>query len=317
MITADQVQRFDLPQWGYDPGIGKRSPRPSICPLHLSQEDLEANKTMTDLLAAFLDDPAVAEVSGIAIGQWVYGPGEEDPQWIVEALARAREKLPRLRALILGDLADMGQATSWRRLGDVGALLQAYPELEHLRVRGGDNLSVGVLNHQSLKSLGIKSNSHRGKFIQELSAAQLPRLERLELWLGTAPYEAGAQDLDYDPERVIADLQPILSCKPAPRLRYLGLHDGEMADRLAAAVAKAPLLQCLEVLDFSVGNLSDAGAAVLLASPTTARLKELDIHHHYVSEEAVARLKALVPKVDASEADPVDLYEDAEGRLHR
>jgi hypothetical protein len=242
MITFDQVQRFDFTQWKYDPGIGKRAPRPSICPLHLSQDDLDAEKNMTDLLEAFLEDPAVAEVCGIAVGQWVEWSEEGDPQWIVEALVAARKKLPQLRALILGDLADMGQANSWRRLGDVGALLRAYPHLEHLRARGGDSLRLRGRTHKTVKSLGIKSNSHRGQFMEDVSAAQWPGLERLELWLGTAAYEEGAQDLDYDPETVIAHLEPILSGKLAPSLRYLGLHDYEMADSLAEAVANAPLL---------------------------------------------------------------------------
>jgi hypothetical protein len=54
-----------------------------------------------------------------------------------------------------------------------------------------------------------------------------------------------------------------------------------------------------------MGVLSDEGARALLAAPGLRKLRRLDIHHHYVSEELVAELAKVVPEVDASDVqDP-------------
>jgi hypothetical protein len=68
-------------------------------------------------------------------------------------------------------------------------------------------------------------------------------------------------------------------------------------------VATAPVLDHVRVLDLSLGTLGDVGAAALLASPAVARLQKLDIHHHYCSDEMVARLQGLGIEVDASEQE--------------
>ncbi|MFN8512833.1 MAG: hypothetical protein U0841_09650 [Chloroflexia bacterium] len=40
-----------------------------------------------------------------------------------------------------------------------------------------------------------------------------------------------------------------------------------------------------------------------------ARLRKLDIHHHYCSDEAVAQLEALGIELDASDPQEVDEFE--------
>jgi hypothetical protein len=57
------------------------------------------------------------------------------------------------------------------------------------------------------------------------------------------------------------------------------------------------------VLDLSLGALTDRGAEALLAAPGLARLKKLDIHHHFVSPALVQRLMALGIQVDARDSD--------------
>ncbi|HND20468.1 MAG TPA: molybdenum metabolism regulator, partial [Acidobacteriota bacterium] len=46
----------------------------------------------------------------------------------------------------------------------------------------------------------------------------------------------------------------------------------------------------------------DEGAEALLKSPATAKLRFLDLHHHYCSDEMMEKLKALGIKVDLSDA---------------
>ena len=110
----------------------------------------------------------------------------------------------------------------------------------------------------------------------------LPALEHLELWLGTDSYGGNA---------TVDDLAAILAGTRLPALRYLGLRDAELADEVAAAVAGAPVVARLSTLDLSLGVLSDVGAAALLGGQPLTHLRRLDLHHHYLSEEMMARLR--------------------------
>ena len=81
---------------------------------------------------------------------------------------------------------------------------------------------------------------------------ELAGIEHLELYLGTD---------DYGWDGSIDDVLPLLADDRFPRLKYLGLRDSEIADGVAQAVAKSPLLEKLDVLDLSLGTLGDEGAA--------------------------------------------------------
>jgi predicted DNA-binding WGR domain protein len=276
----------------------KLSPR-VLCRLALSYDDSEAGRSFSDLLADFLDQPGVEEVPGLVVGAWNYDEmvsGSSEP--VVEALVAARDRLPNLQALFLGDITYEECEISWIRQSDVSPLLAAYPRLEHFRVRGGTGLSLGRLKHKHLKSLVVESGGLPAAVVREVGAAQLPELEHLELWLGEEHYGGDA---------TADDLKPILAGKHFPKLRYLGLRDSHIADAVAQAVARSPILERVRVLDLSLGNLSDAGAEALAASPAVAQLEKLDIHHHFVSAPVVKKLKALGITVDASDhQEPYD-----------
>jgi predicted DNA-binding WGR domain protein len=260
---------------------------------------LRKNPEFPDKLAAFLADPAVGAVQALVIGCWSYEWG--DSSAVVEALVTARDKLPNLKALFLGDTVSEDQEISWIVQSDITALFDAYPHLEHFRARGGQGLGLGKLRHKRVKSLAFEASNLPAEVVRAVGRADLPALEHLELWLGTEQYGADTK---------VADLKGILAGKGLPALRYLGLRNSEIADAIAKAVARAPLLDRIEVLDLSLGNLGDEGAEALLASPAVAKLKKLDLHHHYISDELMARLDALGIEVDVS--DPVEPEEDDE-----
>jgi predicted DNA-binding WGR domain protein len=261
--------------------------------LALTYRDEDAQKSLSDVLAAFLADPAAATAPGLVIGHWGgVDSVDEDSAAIVEALVAARDQLPNLKHLFLGDIVMEENEVSWIQQSDVSPLLEAYPQLEELRVRGANDLSFGALKHKKLKTLAVECGGLPVNVLREICAARLPALEHLELWLGEEGYGWNG---------TVEDLQPILSGKLFPKLRYLGLRDSAIANEVAAAVAKAPVLKKVRVLDLSLGNLGDEGAEALLASPDLAKLEKLDIHHHFVSNPVVAKLKALGIEVDASE----------------
>ena len=220
---------------------------------------------------------------------------------VVEALVAARDRLPKLRAIFFGDIIGEECEISWIRQSDVSPLFTAYPQLEHFCVRGAEGLSLGSLKHGRLKSLIIQSGGLGANVVREVAAADLPELEHLELWLGEENYGGDA---------TVADLTPILDGGLFPKLRRLGLRDSQIADQIALAVATAPVVERIRVLDLSLGALTDEGAAALLGSPAIARLEKLDVHHHYCSEEMTAKLQSLGVEVDASEREEPDVYGD-------
>ncbi|HEY0734382.1 MAG TPA: STM4015 family protein [Herpetosiphonaceae bacterium] len=297
MTIGEHVTQFaGLPVIDWEPGTALSAT--TIPRLSLSYEAYKEGQRWIDLFAALLNDPAAATVPGLVIGPWfVSGYSEDTSASVVEALVNAHQSLPNLRALFLGDIISEESEISWINQSDISPLFDAYPALEHLTVRGGNDLRLGRLRHDRLRSLILQSGGLPAGVVREIAAAELPSLEHLELWLGVAEYGGDA---------TLADLQPLLEGSRFPQLVTLGLCDSEQADAIAAAVATAPILERIRVLDLSLGTLGDKGAAALLASPAVARLEKLDIHHHYCSPEMVARLESLGITVDASDPQVED-----------
>jgi hypothetical protein len=142
--------------------------------------------------------------------------------------------------------------------------------------------------------------------VRAVGDCDLPALTHLELWLGTDNYGGDA---------TVEDLRPILAGTRFPRLTTLGLRDAEIADQVAAALASAPVVARLEVLDLSLGLLSDTGASALLAGQPLTHLRHLDLHHHFISQPVQDRLAAEVREAgvklslfDAGDPDGDDRY---------
>jgi hypothetical protein len=304
MGVYDHITNFagkPVKDWETESGI--QDPESAYYALRLSWEEAGEGQQWTDKFAAFLDDPSSSQVSGIVIGDWG-GSGaaaQETSAFIVEALVAARDQLPNLRAIFFGDIISEESEISWIQQSDLSPLFAAYPLLDHFCVRGGDGLSLGALKHDRLKSLIIQSGGLDADVVREVVTADLPELEHLELWLGMDEYGGNA---------TVADLTPILEGGLFPKLKYLGLRDSEIADEIARAVATAPVVERIRVLDLSLGTLTDEGAAALLESSVIVRLEKLDLHHHFCSEEMTDKLQSLSIEVDASERQEPEIYDD-------
>jgi hypothetical protein len=236
------------------------------------------DRTWLDLFAALLEDPKAAQLTGLIVGSWDEEPGTP-PTDVIEAVVAARERLPGLRTLFLGDLCREENEISWIVQDDVAPLFSAYPDLEHFGVRGGNGLHFGSLQHATLRTLVVETGGLPVEPLQEVLAAQLPALQHLELWLGTDEYGWNG---------TMEDLSSLFAGELFPNLSYLGLRDSQIADEIAVAIAEAPILQRIRILDLSLGTLSDVGAAALLRSPSVRQLEKLDLHHHYMSPQMVA-----------------------------
>ncbi|MBV1856170.1 STM4015 family protein [Catellatospora tritici] len=242
-------------------------------------------------------------VTALVIGEW--GEAYDSPAPI-EALVAAADRLPALRALFLGEMTYDEQEISWITQGDVTPLLRAYPRLEVLSVRGAVSLELAPVRHDRLRELTFESGGLPAHVVRAVGECELPALQHLELWLGTANYGGDA---------TAEDLAAILSGTRLPALTSLGVRDCEIVDQIAAALAGAPVVARLEQLDLSLGVLTDAGGAALLAGQPLTHLKRLDLHHHFLSEPMMDRLSAELEAVgveldlnDAGDPDDDDRF---------
>jgi hypothetical protein len=189
---------------------------------------------------------------------------------------------------------------SWIIQGNYSALWGCFPRLELLRIRGGSELTLGEVRQESLKELVIETGGLPSSIINEVITADLPNLERLELWLGDDGY-----GWEGDPLVVL----PLLESTNFPKLKVLGLRDSMAADEIASMVADSPLLEQLEELDLSLGTLGDEGARALLNAPLVKKLKRLDLSRHYISDAVAEELKQLGIEVDLSDKQEEDEYD--------
>jgi hypothetical protein len=251
-------------------------------------------------LESFLADPAVGLVEALVIGAcWDINYGSDSSR-TVAALIKARERLPRLRALFLGDILGDEFELSWIEHRDITGLFDAFPALEHFTIRGADGLELRPIKHARLKSLAIEASNLQKEVVRAIGASKLPALEHLEIWLGTDTYDANTTP---------ADLKGILQGKGLPALTHLGLCNSDIADQLPAALAKAPILGRLRSLDLSMGTMTDAGAEALLAIPGLDRLESINLDENYFSEGMVERLESLHDGIEADAQQEPDEYD--------
>ncbi|MGW4567060.1 STM4015 family protein [Streptomyces sp. NPDC004561] len=261
-------------------------PEPESCAWRVAVDLDESPEEWQAEFARFLDTVDTTRVHALVVGPW--GEAYEfDSSPVIEALLAARDRLPDLRAVFLGDITPEESEISWIPQTDVTPLLAGFPELAEFGVRGGSYLEFPAVRHTGLRRLTMQAGGLPAEVVRGVGASDLPALEHLELWLGTP---------DYGGDTEVADLEPILSGTHLPRLRSLALRNSEIQDAVAAAVASAPVVDRFETLDLSMGTLTDEGAAALLSGRPLTHLKKLDLHHHYISEPLLDRIRqALEP----------------------
>ena len=137
--------------------------------------------------------------------------------------------------------------------------------------------------------------------IQAILAATWPRLEKLEIWFGSAGYNA---------EGSVAMLAPLLDGRVPPTLVHLGLRNAEFTHELVPALAASPLTRKLRVLDLSMGVLRDSDADVLLAHADAFRhLERFDLSENQLVDRR-SDIRAALPTavLDGQRDDDGDRY---------
>lgn len=252
-------------------------------------------KTMAKEIADDLELPKLEE---IIVGCWGEAY-ENDVQSILDVFVEQKEKFLHVKSLFIGDMDYEECEVSWIKQGDYSRLWNALPNLEQLTIKGSSELVLGDICHENLKSLEIICGGLPKSVIRTIAEAHLPKLEKLNLYIGI-------EDYGFDGEG--KDLEALLThVKTFEKLNYLGLGDSEIQDEIAELVMRSGLAERLEVLDLSNGTLSDKGGQILLAHrEDLAHLKKLDLHHHFMSEKVMKQFSSLGIEVDLSEKNEND-----------
>lgn len=252
-----------------------------------------------EVFERFLHYVDTFEVTVLVIGFWgaLHDASAPDP---VKLLVKVADRFPNLRALFLGDINSEEQELSWIQHSDVTPLFEAFPRLERFDVRGSAGLRLRPVRSEAFKVLRFESGGLPSHVVRAVAASDLPNLKHLDLWLGVEHYGGDA---------TVADLAPILSGERLPALRHLGLEDSEVQDEVAVAVAGAPIVAQLESLSLAMGLLSDDGAESLLFGQPLTHLKKLDLHHHYLSDTMIERVRVAHAGVQVDLSEQVHLDE--------
>jgi hypothetical protein len=251
----------------FDPQEGITEPT-SVAWAIRGDRDMEESQYQ-QLLESLLSDPSASKLEALVLGEWI----EPYDKSILDTLVEIAPRLPKLKALFVGDMTAGSSDISAIVQGDYAPVLAAFSNLETLCIRGGTGLAFSPCRHEKLKSLTIETGGLSGSTIAMLCSLDLPNLQYLELWLGSK---------NYGGDSTLADLEPILSGKAFPKLRYLGLRNAEYTDDIAQALAHSPILEELVELDLSMGTLTDKGATALIDCPAAQSLDILDLSANYL-----------------------------------
>jgi hypothetical protein len=264
------------------PAAGSVAWRLSVDPYGDGQEEFE------DHWRRFTETVDLGAVRALIVGVWGEAYDAKSDV-VIDLILAAKDRLSALEALFIGDQEQEENEISWIEQSDVTPLLQAFPGLRVLGIRGGSELAFPAVRHTALRELRIETGGLPREVVQGIAASELPGLERLELWLG---------DPNYGGDTEVADLAPLLDGRALPVLRHLGLQNSPVQDEIAAAVAAAPVVAGLSSLSLSMGVLTDAGAEALLSGQPLGHLKRLDLHHHFLSDAMMHRLADALPGVE-------------------
>jgi hypothetical protein len=263
---------------------------------------------MSDRLTALLD--LVGDrVEALVFGVWGDGEGvctgDCSADGLIDLIVQQRDRLPNLKALLIGDITPEETEISWLAQGDMSPILRAYPQLEFLQIRGGTGLkfeaSAPEMMHENLKALIIETGGLSRDTVHQIYEWDLPALEHLELWFGSENYGGDCWD---------RDLPPLLEEMIYPNLIYLGLRNSQFANEMIDMLVRSPLVEKLQVLDLSMGTLTDEAAVGLLDCMAIRTLDTLNVSENYLSGGMIDQLRSGGIEVLADEQRVEDDYDD-------
>jgi hypothetical protein len=158
-------------------------------------------------------------------------------------------------------------------------LVDTLTNLESIYISGcflySDFLCQG-LNHKNLKTIVLETQKMRDRDIKQmLLSMNTPNLEYFKLSLG-------GDSVDVDA------LQPLLSGKNAPDLKYLGICHVLNTDEVLESILKN-----LAVLDLSEGQMKDKVVNKLVNNPDLQKLNFFNVSGNCFSSQAIKLLQQM------------------------
>lgn len=264
-------------------------------------QEYDSEESQSELLAHLFSQVAPGSIEALIIGPWSEAH-DDGPEGYLNGLIARRDELSALRALFVGDMVCEDCEISWIIQCAYNPLLEAFPQLQSLRIRGSSSLQLQAFEHAHLQELAIECGGLPSTIVEAIAASKLPALRHLELWLG---------DENYGFDGDLSTYQRLLQAVGPERLDYLGLRDACISDELATWLATQPWLGSLKVLDLSLGTIGDTGAQALAESPHLGGIERIDLSHHYISAAWQQKLQALPCTVvldDPEEEDDGERY---------
>ncbi|MCI5058715.1 MAG: STM4015 family protein [Flavobacteriales bacterium] len=238
----------------------------------------------------------IAELDTLVIGMWDEETFDVGADGVLQKLIEHKDKLSGLKHLFIGDMNYEECEMSWIQQANYSDFYQHFPQLETFGVRGGEGLVLGQINLPNLKNLIIETGGLGNSVLSDIVNSNLQGLEHLEIWLGTEDYGC-----TIEPKH----LSDILK-KTYPNLKYLGLKNYHLMDALAEQVGDASIIKNIEVLDLSMGAMTDKGAEALMKHDALLELKHLNCRHHFVSKDWQSKLKTKFSAQNINLADEQD-----------
>lgn len=259
----------------------------------------DEGKGIKDLIAKMQDDQ-LEEIKEMVIGCW--GESYEDSsQKILDFIVENKDRFKQLETLFVGDIEQEESEVSWIQQGDFTEVLKVLPNLKKLTIKGTEGLILPAIEHEKLESIEIITGGLPVEVIAALAASKLPHLKTLILYLGVEDYGFNA-DLE--------DIKLLLSKALFPSLSHLGIVNSEMQNKVVEAVLQSDLMPQLQVLEFSMGCLTDVGGQFILDHKEELQhLEKLDLHFHYLSNDMMLKLGELPIAIDLSEQEEVEEYQ--------
>lgn len=212
----------------------------------------------------------------------------------VEAIVAANVRT--LRELELGDIGDWDISST--STGNFARIAQINKQLRRVRLHAGD-ITIGEVDLPELRTWSIETGALTKADLAQIAKANVPKLERLEIWCGQSNY---GSDLVED------DLDQILN-RPWPKLVKLGIMNCPWIDLAIEKLAKSPLLKQLSHLDLSMGALSSAGVDKLVEHADRFQHVKLDVSDNALDDDALPKL-ARFGVTELGEQDPGRVEDD-------
>lgn len=264
--------------------------------IHVKQGWEKNSISSTEALELALNSPAIEFVQEFSID---FLPDFDDNMaGILNSFSD--KKLQAMNKVHLGNFKYPEEnEISWVSVGNVNKVFELFPNLRNLHLTGSA-IELGVISHPKLKRLKLETGALSADAINSVMKAELPEMEDLEIWFGDEYYGAEGDN---------SLLTPLYTERLFPKLKKLRLKNSEFPNDIVKSLLNSELLTKIQLLDLSLGTMTDEGAQVLIEHKENFQhLDHINLRENFISDEICLNLKDIYE--DRVNIEDQDLMED-------